>query len=96
MTIKRILAKILHYVAGLLSRIKTYQRFYTLDSFDPPVFTLAGRHWSSCGLSTRLMGGAMRLDWDHWDHWACVHDQCNPSPCATCGGLKCADEGVNA
>lgn len=91
---RRRLARALFKASGYLSRIKTYQRFYTwtgdADSFADA--KASGRHWTSCALSSRLMGQSMQLDWDHWEHWACIHDDCKAPRCAECGGLACDPE----
>lgn len=94
---RRRLAKALFWLSGQLGRIKTYKRYYRFDPTrwdrpeDAPLPKMkpAGRHWTSCTLSSRLMGQSMQLDWDHWDHWACVHDTCGGDRCAECGGIAC-------
>lgn len=85
----RVLAKALFHLAGWLSRVKTYQRYYVLDPDNPGELKLGGWHWFCCALSTQLLGKSMQLDWDHWDHWACVHDECDPRPCPECDGQVC-------
>jgi hypothetical protein len=89
----RPLAKTLFRVAGWLSKVRTYQRYYTYEGEDPTpdAFKLAGRHWSSCTLSLIVLDLSMQLDWDHWDCWAVVHEGCDPMPCEVCGGCRCAD-----
>lgn len=85
---RRRLAKALFRASGYLSRVKTPQRVYTVnDALDA---TFAGWHWTSCRPSIWLLEKSMRLDWWHWDHWACVHDTCDPRHCAECGGQVCA------
>lgn len=88
---RRTRAKLAHRLGGYLSRIKTWQRTYELvdrdeDGFD---FRPVGRTWMSCAASVRLEELAMQLDWDHWDHWALIHDDCDPTPCPECGGCVC-------
>lgn len=86
---KRASAKALFRVAGLLSRIKTPRRTYTLVSTHPFVTEPSERRWLPCETSVRLIKLSMRLDWEHWDHWACVHDDCHGLPCPDCGGVNC-------
>lgn len=61
----RQLAKGAYWLAVKLARIKTPQRTYTLDG------TFARTMWLPCKLSMKLIHLAMRLDWDHFDHWTC-------------------------
>jgi hypothetical protein len=95
---RRALAKSVFFCAGWLTRVKTYQRYYSMDNLDdlgsdePLKFTLEGRHWASCEWSMSLLNFSMQLDWDHWDHWACMHEDCDPFPCTVCGGLACRNE----
>lgn len=87
---RRTRAKIAFRIGGYLSRIKTLQRTYTLvDTGGAFKFRPAGRVWTSCALSARLEKLSMQLDWDHWDHWALIHDECDPAPCPECGGGIC-------
>lgn len=92
---KRALAKLLFTASGWLSRIKTWQRWYELDNSDPPRTVVGGRHWYDCNLSIKMMQKSLELDWDHWDHWACIHDWCDPHPCPECGGYRCDDEAAS-
>lgn len=99
---RRRLAKALFWTGGQLSKVKTYQRFYTLDDVDLEATDAksrfksspAGRHWSPCSLSMRFIGQSMQLDWDHWDHWATSHAHesgvvCVGTVCPDCGGDVC-------
>ncbi|HEY9418073.1 MAG TPA: hypothetical protein VIQ30_25215 [Pseudonocardia sp.] len=86
---KRALAKTSYKAAGWLSKVKTPTRTYALVSVDPFVTEPSGRMWLSCPPSMWLLKQSMRLDLEHWDHWALVHDSCDPVPCAVCGGCGC-------
>lgn len=94
--VKRALAKTTYKLGGWLSKVKTPTRTYALVSIDPFVTEPAGRRWSACGPSMWLLKKSMRLDWEHWDHWALVHDKCNPVPCLDCGGCSCDDQHPDA
>lgn len=97
---RRRLAKALFWAAGKTARIKTYSRYYTLDSINldapegEPIIksSPSGRHWTPCRFSSWLLGESMQLDWDHWDHWACVHEDCEADRCPACGGIACDPE----
>jgi len=84
-------AQLLHRVAGWLHSVKTLQRTYELGRDGDDLFTFAGWRWLPCVTSTRLMERAMQMDWDHWDHWALVHDDCRTEQCPACGGCVCLD-----
>lgn len=88
---RRTRAKLAFRLGGYLSRIKTPQRCYELVHTDDGDFESrpVGRIWTSCVASVRLEKLSMRLDWDHWDHWALIHDDCDPTPCPECGGCVC-------
>jgi hypothetical protein len=88
-TAKRSAAQALYWASGKVAKIKTRQTYYKLVSFDPFTTEVAGRHWVSCRLSMKMMKWSMKLDWEHWDHWACIHEHCDPAPCAVCGGWVC-------
>lgn len=81
-------AKAIYWLAGQASRIKTPHRMYTRNGPDQPT-TFAGWRWSACNPSMRLLDLSMQLDWEHWDHWACLHDECGRGPCPECGGIAC-------
>lgn len=81
-------SKALFRGAGYLSRVKTLHRMYDWKGSDEPA-EFAGWRWSACNPSMRLLGLSMQLDWDHWDHWACRHDDCGGLPCSECGGVAC-------
>lgn len=81
------LAKTVYWLSGQCSRIRTWQRYYEmpvgapLDDLRP-----AGRHWTSTSLTWKLLALSTRLDPQHFDHWALVHDHCATLPCRDCGG----------
>lgn len=81
-------AKAAFYCGSWLIRIKILRRTYQFNGWDKP-FTFAGWQWRPCNPSMRLVGLSMQLDWDHWDHWACLHEHCAGEPCAECGGVDC-------
>lgn len=93
---RRWVAQRLSWVSGQLSRIKTYRRFYTMDS---EAFRESGgrevrwskceRHWSSCGFSHKVLEFAMQLDWVCWDHWALDHTGHETTTCPECGHQMC-------
>lgn len=91
------IAKKIFWASGKLSKIRTPQRTYAVLNVDPDatdpdkMMTLgpAKVSWLSCRLSMRLLKWSMRLDWKHWDHWALVHEHCDPVPCAQCNGCVC-------
>jgi hypothetical protein len=76
-------AKGAYWLAGKLSRIRTEQQLYKLGG-EP-----AGKSRLPCKLSLDLLVWSQHLDWDHWDHWACKHDNCEGRPCEECGGIDC-------
>jgi hypothetical protein len=89
----RRVAKTLFWAGGKLSRIKTYQRFYSMEWDGPgdhPRFLPVKRRWSSCRLSMKLLTASMQFDWDHWDNWACQHNDCGGRLCQECGGIECS------
>jgi len=88
----RRLAKAVYWAAGHLSRIKTYRRMYEVVSFTPVVTKPVGRRWLSCELSMTLLKLSMRLDWDHWDHWALDHTGHPTVLCPGCGAPMCPDD----
>lgn len=90
------LAKAAFWLAGPAGRVKTYQRYWTIE-FDKAAeygfrMVPGGRHWHS-GLRSRLLRLSIHLDPAHWDHWALVHDRCSPDLCPTCGSCRCDLEG---
>lgn len=90
------LAKILYRLSGQLTRIKTYSQFYSLEmtdnletgevDFHPESI---GRRWSSWQFAYTVLSWSTKFDWDHWDHWALIHDKCDWTECSTCGGRIC-------
>lgn len=93
MTINRGAAKTLFWAAGNLPRIKTPRRTYEIVSFDPfETERSKGYTWGPCQTSINMLKWSCQLDWDHWDHWALVHNECNPQPCTECGGCRCDGE----
>jgi hypothetical protein len=95
----RSLAKACFWLSMKLMHVKTWQRFYTYnpeDWEDAQTFLAAkpevNWRWSSCQLAWKLNGWSQQLDWDHWEHWACVHETCDPVRCGVCGGFICSDD----
>lgn len=89
-------AKVIFVLGGLLSRVKTYQRVYSMNWDDPtdkPEFTPAGRRWISTHISMKLLRVSEEIDPGHWEHWALDHADC-PSDvrCSNCGGQLCPDD----
>lgn len=94
---RRWVAKRLCWCAGYLSKIRTYQRFYTmdmdaLDKTGEIRSTECRRRWSSCALTFKVMELAMQLDWVCWDHWALDHAGHETVTCPECGDQMCVDE----
>lgn len=90
---KRRLAKSLFWLGGQLSRIKTPRRTYQVVSYDPFKTERSEFRWLSTRWSTKCYTASMRLDWEHWDHWALVHSHCGADElCPVCGGLVCDPE----
>lgn len=85
-------AKAVYWLAGKLSRIKTERMTYKLVSCDPVEFEPAGKSKGSCKLSMDLLVWSQHLDWDHWDHWALQHADCEGERCPRCGGIICETE----
>jgi hypothetical protein len=88
-------AKAVYTLGGWLSRVKSYQRVYSMNWDDPdadPEFTPAGRCWLSCNASLKLLKWSEHIDPGHWEHWALMHDDCPAIPCPSCGGYLCPDE----
>lgn len=94
------LAKAVYWLAGELSRVKTYRQTYQWTNQGewreavggegplPEMETeKAGRLWMPCGLSMKLLGLSESLDYKHWEHWALEHSLCDEgSRCYVCGG----------
>lgn len=80
-------AQIIFRISGWLTYIKVPRRVYRWDDRKP-----SGWRWLPCGPAMRLLGLSMQLDWDHWDHWACIHGECEGPPCPECGGTACPYE----
>lgn len=85
------IAKITYWASGQLSRIKTTQQLWKLDEItdDGIISSPAGRRKLPCRLSVKVLGWSMRLDREHWDHWALKHDDHDGSRCDRCGGIIC-------
>lgn len=88
------IAKKVFWFGGLMTRIKTPQRVYQArlgepETSKPITFGKAEIRWGSCRLSMRLLELSLRIDRHHWDHWALVHENCDPVPCAQCNGCVC-------
>jgi hypothetical protein len=101
---RTVTAKAAYWLAGQLSRVKTYQRFYEFEGFlenenEDGTYVLpeprdAGRRWFQCQWSTNLMLWSSHHDPDHWDHWALDHTTCEHENreivrCESCGGWVC-------
>lgn len=84
-------AKAAYRLAGELSRVKTYQRFWFLDLDGDELLRKRhdGRHWAPCALSMRLLEWSENIDPQHWGHWALVHDDEPATKCEGCGGYVC-------
>ena len=92
------LAKAAYWLAGELSRVKTYRQTWTWvnpqilegDPNEPlPELDMrkAGRMWLPCATSMKMLVLSQRLDHKHWDHWALEHSLCEEGlPCRDCGG----------
>ena len=93
------LAKFAYWLAGELSRVKTYRQTYTWKNPEamftaepgeelPEIETVkAGRLWLPCALSMKMLVLSEKLDVEHWDHWALEHSLCEEGlPCRDCGG----------
>jgi len=84
------IAKIAYWISGKLSRIQTARPVYRLDEIteDGKIRSSpAGKRKMPCRLSMKMLGLSMRLDREHWDHWALKHDECNGSRCGKCNGI---------
>jgi hypothetical protein len=94
---RRRVAKAACRLSGVLGRVRTPQRLYSWDPEHPDgpgdgLARIPGRTWLSCGWSIGLLQWSQQLDWDHWDHWATVHDErCGSVVCQECGSIACAD-----
>lgn len=75
------IAKITYWLAGKLSRIETERPVYTTEG-EP-----AGTRRMPCRLSMKMLGWSMRLDREHWDHWALQHKECDGRRCKKCKGF---------
>jgi hypothetical protein len=93
------LAKAAYWLAGELSRVKTYQQTYSWknpeamftaepgESLPEIEMVKAGRLWLPCALSMKLLVLSEKLDVEHRDHWALEHSLCEEGlPCRDCGG----------
>lgn len=85
-------------LAGFMGRFWTPQRTYEIaneeeflrggDTPSEIVFKFAGWRMLPCRLSTKLLELSMRLDPEHWDHWALSHCTCDDTKvCPDCGGI---------
>lgn len=86
----RTLAKIVYRIGGLIRLIRTPQKVYQLE-FDGGLYDriYVGRRWLPSRLSMKMLILSTRLDTEHWDHWALVHDQCGGEYCLECHGRVC-------
>lgn len=95
---RRRAAKWLYKLSGHAAKIKTRTRTYRLTYINSETGEMrtqpSGHAWVPNPFSMWLLKQSWRLDWDHWDHWALVHDKCEPIPCAVCNGCLCADIAV--
>ncbi|MFJ5532449.1 hypothetical protein [Streptomyces sp. NPDC093261] len=66
------LAKAIYFTGALLTHVRTWHH--------------RGRAWLPCSSSIRLIRLAERLDAEHFDHWALIHETCHGVPCHGCGG----------
>lgn len=83
------LARLVYGTGGLMSRVKTPRMTYKWEPDKPfdRALSRAGRVWLPCKTSIRLIRLSVRLDPDHWDHWALDHDECvSGYGCGVCGG----------
>lgn len=94
------LAKAAYWLAGELSRVKTYRQTYRFANQvewssavagDGPLPEMemekAGRLWLPCTLSMKMLTLSLALDHEHWDHWALEHSLCEEGlPCHDCDG----------
>jgi len=85
---RRMTAKAVYHLGGLLGKVKTRRRVYSWDPDRMDEFLPAGRRWLPCRLSIWLMQLSMHLDPEHWDHWALEHGRREGIPCK-CGGYDC-------
>lgn len=76
---KRWLTKATYWVAGILPR--TPQRTYRSEDLSQ----FAGYALRPSSLAMRLLGLGMRLDAEHWDHWAEQPGR-NAQKCPECNG----------
>jgi hypothetical protein len=96
---RRPLAKAAYRLGGHAAKIKRPMRIYALDLDNMPSdeegafnATFAGWRWMSINTCWRLMELSERLDPQHWEHWALVHNEdccVLPAPCPECGGTTC-------
>lgn len=94
-----LVAKGLYKLSGLLTGIKTYANFYSIDmevTADPEGMkdwelhtTYVGRRWGSWQFAYTVLNWSLKLDWEHWDHWALIHETCGWTPCTECKGRIC-------
>lgn len=92
------LAKMVYWLSGKVSKIKSYRPTYRLQNEDEWIasegnmemmFVKDGYRWSSIQLTWKLMDLAQCLDRVHADHWMYVHDGCGEL-CDDCGGMECS------
>ena len=84
------LSKAVFKLGGLIYKIKRPVRTYR---WNPETCKLdkANYRWQWLGLHTGLLMSvdwARRLDKEHFEHWAYVHNDCGPV-CEKCGGQYC-------
>lgn len=85
-------AQRIFWLSGVTSKVKTPQHLWEIVSVEPWETRKLPRRWTSCRFSGWLLRRSLRLDPYHWDHWALQHTDCQPHPCAVCGGMVCGIE----
>lgn len=91
-----LLARAVFWMSGKLARIKTRQRLYRVvwdtepGHSEPSFHTVLekGKTRLMCRPAVKLMGVAMHLAWDHWDHFALDHSQ-HLTDCVRCLDWRC-------
>lgn len=84
-------ARVVYWISGKLSRIKTSQRVWGWNEETKAFDVDDGYRKLPCVISIILLEKSMDLDPAHWDHWALRHDDCHRVPCPDCGGCDCTD-----
>lgn len=95
------LAKTVYWLSGQASKIKYYGHTYRLanerewldaEGDMEMMFVKDGRRWCSIRLTWKLLDLAVKLDHNHFDHWALNHIECAERICMDCGGMICRNE----